>query len=185
MSKSKQFRFRGHVVVLLIAILVTACGGAQAEPTAIPTQVPTETPVPAPPTAVPTPGPGPAFEEGVVMQIPGIAKAVGPGSCEFEQADEPDMVLITIDGTALEVDDLTCTCCLQTITIGPDVRVSLEKFFAPKEQPGVSMTMNMTLKGPIAEETEAHILAGPEGAILTKEGDGFSLVYGVAFYVDK
>jgi hypothetical protein len=119
------------------------------------------------------------------MQIPGIAKAVGQGSCKFEQADEPDMVLITIDGTVPEVNDLTCTCCLKTITIGPDIRVSLEKFFAPKEQAGVSMSMKMTLKGPIAEETEAHILAGPEGAILMKEGDGFSLVYGAAFFVDN
>ena len=188
MISKTQFRNRLGVALLLVAILGTACGAVPAEPTLtptpIPTPIPTSTPEPTP-TTVPTPGPGPAFETDKVMEIPGMAKPVGQGTCKFEQADEAGMILITINGTMPVENGETCWCCVDKIFIDPNVRAPIS-MFEPKKQPGVSMTVdNMQLKGPMPEETDSYILSGPEGAQLQKEGAGLRLVSGLAFYVEK
>jgi hypothetical protein len=179
-------RFRDHlfIILVLIALMCTACGALQADPT--PTSTPSPTPTPEPtPTTAPTAGPGPAFTTDVVMEIPGVAQPVGKGACKFAQADEPGMILTTINGIIPVENGETCFCCLESIVISPNLRVPLAPFFAAKKQAGISMTMNISLKGPMAEETGIYILSGPEGASLHKEGAGFRLVNGLAFYIEK
>jgi hypothetical protein len=183
MNTKTQSRDRFCVAVLLVAMLSTACGALQAEPT--PTLTPIPTPEPTPTTA-PTPGPGPAFEMDTVMEIPGVAKPVGQGTCQFTLADEPGMMLTTINGKIPVENGQTCLCCLERIEIGPNVRVPLATFFGQKKQAGQSMIVNnMQIKGPMPEDTGIYILSGPDGASLIKEGAGFRLVNGLAYYVEK
>lgn len=177
MSSRSHFRIFSKVALLLMAILSTACGTLFAEPT--PTSIPTSTPIP---TAVPTPGPGPAFELDTVMDIPGISAIVGEGSCIYSLADEPGKITITIDGTVPVVKGMTCWSCVNQITIGPNLRIAISNFTEYASQ-GMSTTIDMSLVGPMIEETESHILSGPDGAVLEKVGAGFRLVSGLAYFV--
>lgn len=182
------------VVLLIIATSLVACGPSQAELDAQATQIaadefatqtaqaPTATPSPIPPT----PGPGPAFDLGEVMKIPDVAQPVGDGTCRFSEADEPGMILTTINGLIPVVNGETCICCVDQIHIGPNLRVPLAPFFGSREQPGTSMFFDfMQLKGPMAHESGKYIVSGPDGASLKKVGAGFRLVSGLAFYVEE
>jgi hypothetical protein len=178
MSSRSHIRIFSKVALLLIAILSTSCGTLFAEPT--PTLIPTSTPTP---TAVPTPGPGPAFELDTVMDIPGISAIVGEGSCIYSLADEPGKITIAINGTVPVVKGMTCWFCMNQIIIGPNLRVGISNFTEEPNQ-GASISLeNMQLLGPMVEETESHILSGPDGAVLEKVGAGFRLVSGLAYFV--
>jgi hypothetical protein len=184
MITKTQYINRSVVALLFISLLCTACGATQIEPTS--TLPPTLTSTPEPtPTIVPTPGPGLAFETDSVMEIPGLAKPVGQGSCKFRQADEAGMILITINGIMPVVDGKTCQCCVDLIDIGPNLRVYLSQFKSIDGSGRAAIGADMTLKDPVQEDGGNYILSGPDGAILKKIGSGFQLVSGLAYYVEE
>jgi hypothetical protein len=171
------------VGLALLMVMILACQFVQGPPTPIPptsTLAPTNTPKP---TLSATPAPGQVFSTDTVLKIPGVAKSVGTGTCIFSKANEPGKSNVTISGTIPVLDGVICLCCVETITIGPNMKIQLN-LFTPKKQPGASTTLNLSLNWDDTEEPSVYILSGPEGAKLKKVEDGFLLVDGEAFFVE-
>ena len=180
--------------LVLVVLLLIACGAP--EPTSTPTSAPTSTPTPtftptatptpaptATPTHTPTPEPGTPFSTAEVVEVPSIAASVGEGVCSFRGGEEPETLQINISGTIPVIEGKWCLCCVDSIEIGPDLKVPIAPFFTAREGQGESTTMNMSLAGPIPEDITEYILSGPEGATLKKEERGFLLVEGKAYFV--
>jgi hypothetical protein len=172
------------VGLALWMVMFLACQFFQSSPTPIP---PTSTPVPTntpKPTLTATRAPGQVFSTDVVLKIPGIAKSVGSGDCIFSKAGETGKSNVKISGTIPVLDGVICLCCVETITIGPKMKIQLN-LFTPKKQPGASTSLNLSLSWDDTEEPNVYILSGPEGAKLKKVEDGFLLIEGEAFFVKK
>ena len=158
------------------------------QPMATPTPIlPTDTP--SPPTATPTPS-HPSFSKSEVLEIPSISAVVGEGTALFAPGEAPGELRVEINGTVPIVQGNWCLCCLDTIRIEPNLQVPTTPFFVDEEAPaapgglvGESMVMDLVLSSPIPDDSTAFIVSGPEGATLRKEGRGFLLVDGEAYFL--
>jgi len=126
-----------------------------------------------------------------VVNIESISAIVGQGEAYFSNSEKPGMLNAGVDGTTPVVDGKSCIFCVKTITIGPNTKVALS-FFMERSERGKhggkvvdSITLdNIRLTGPGAtDDTTEYILSGENGATLQKEGKGFILLEGEAYYV--
>lgn len=153
-----------------------------------------------------------AFSPDEPVTIESVPDAVGEGEISFERGDEPDHIVLAIDGTVLQYDDpaaqkqYACLACIETIHLAPDMRIPLEPFFVDEvmadldpqiiesgkvttsisfEDDYVKLIFEGVVLGFLApvEDGDKVIASGPDGATLTKEGNGFLLVDGAAEYV--
>jgi hypothetical protein len=129
-----------------------------------------------------------------VVKIESISAIVGQGKAFFSNSDKPGMLNAGVDGTTPVVNGRSCLFCVKTITIGPNMKVPLSPFFVGRSEKGKhggkiveSITVdNIRLTGPGAtDDTAEYIQSGENGATLQKEGNGFILVEGEAYYVKK
>jgi hypothetical protein len=120
-----------------------------------------------------------------IVTIPSISSIVGEGVVSFTQGSEAGNLKITISGKTPVVNGKGCLFCVDKIEIGPNLIVPLDPFFMESDRPGASMSMDMSLEGPNPENMTEYILSGPQGATLRKEGNGFFLVEGEAYYVQS
>jgi hypothetical protein len=196
--KKRYFITTKKVFLLLISLVVLAallaCGIVAGVPT--PTVVPPAitpvltTPTPAPPTATSTPS-YPSFSSEDVLEIPSISVSVGEGTVLFGEGEEPGKLRVEVDGKMPVVDGMFCLCCVDTIRIEPDLQVPLTPFFLDVEVAQFTGGLlvesyeanQLVLSSPISDEATEFILSGPEGATLTKVGQGFMLVEGEAYFL--
>jgi hypothetical protein len=166
----------------LVVLLLAGCGGALAEPTATPTPLPpTATPTPVLPT--PTPMPGIPFSKDKVVTMQSISSIVGQGEASFAKGGQAETLQVQVSGTIPVVNGKSCLFCVNLIRLGPNLKVPLDPFFKEQAQQGESVAVDLGLEGPIPESVAEFILSGPNGAILRKEGNGFFLVEGEAYFV--
>jgi hypothetical protein len=125
------------------------------------------------------------------MEIPSISEIVGNGIVVFAKGEEAGKLTVTINGTIPIIAGYWCICCVDTIQIEPNLQVPLDPFFMDTEAPPApggliseSMGMNdIVLSSPIPEDAVEFIVSGAEGATLKKEGSGFRLVKGSAYFL--
>jgi len=135
--------------------------------------------------------PHPAFSADKVLEVPSISALVGEGTIHFMAGDDAQTLKMVITGKMPIVNGNWCLTCLDTVKIDPDIRVETRLFVeipAPKPVAGLIsdyMSMSNTiLSSPIHIDATEFIVAGPEGATLTKVGRGFLLVKGSAYLLD-
>lgn len=172
--KDRELLLKTTGLVLVITFLL-ACNLV---PTPAPTPTSTSTPTPTH-----TPTPGPAFSRDEVLEIPSISEVVGTGTAYFAEGKEPGTVRVLIIGTIPVVGGKTCLCCVEAIQLTPDLKIPTKPWFIDREHEGQSMTVNLELQGPIPDDATEFILSGPEGAALKKEGRGFTLTAGAAYFL--
>ena len=202
-TKTKQKVFLFLIIFVLLATSL-ACGFGASGPMSTPTSLPsTPTPVPptatpAPPSATPTPEPPtatptpsyPSFSKDEALEIPSISVIVGEGRVVFGEGEEAGKLRVEINGKIPIVEGYWCLCCVDTIRIEPNLKVPISPFFLDTEAPPPPqglisdyMEVNFVLSSPIADDATEFIVSGPEGATLTKVGQGFLLVDGEAYFL--
>jgi hypothetical protein len=175
--------------LLLTALVLLACG-LFSEATPAPTPIPPTAAYTSTPAATSTPS-HPSFSREEVLEIPSISTIVGEGTVVFAEGEDAGNLTVKINGTVPIVEGYWCLCCVKTIRIEPNLRVPMDPFFLDTEaQPAPggliseSMSMNdLVLLSPIPDDAAEFIVSGPKGATLTKEGNGFRLVEGSAYFL--
>lgn len=177
------------ITILLTTLALLACGlFSSTDPSPTPVQ-PTAafTPTPA---ATSTPS-HPSFSKSEVMEFSSISEIVGNGVVVFAKGEDAGNLTVRINGTIPIVEGYWCMCCVSTIQIEPNLQVPISPFFdntkAPPAPGGLiseSMSLNdLVLLSPIPDDAAEFIVSGPEGATLRKEGKGFRLVEGSAYFL--
>jgi hypothetical protein len=115
---------------------------------------------------------------------------VGEGTVEFAEGEEPGKLRVEIDGTIPIVEGYWCLCCVNTIRIEPNLQVPTTLFLNDIEaSPGPGgeipeyVELHVGLSFTISDDATEFIVSGPEGATLRKEGKGFLLVEGEAYFL--
>lgn len=174
--------------------------------------------LPVPLLAQEDPEPPVSFSTEEVVTIESVAEVVAEGKVRFSPGDEPEHIIIAIDGTVLlhdvyvtplSAEKHACMACVETIHLAPDMRIPLKPFFVDEamanmnpeivEDGKISITVgprfaeegyvDYSFEGVVLdflvpiEDGDEVIVSGPEGATLTKEGNGFLLVEGEATYM--
>lgn len=118
-----------------------------------------------------------------MLEIQSISASVGEGEVSFMEGEEPETLKIQINGTVPVVEGKMCLGCVDTIRIAPNLKVPTDPWFIDREHEGERVTLNLALQGPIPADATEFIVSGPEGATLRKEGKGFLLVEGEAYFL--
>lgn len=176
--------------LLLTAVALIACGLFSAPN---PTPITGTAPIAPTSTLAATPTPNyPTFSKEEILEFPSISAIVGEGTVVFAKGEEAGKLTVKINGTIPIVQGYWCICCVHTIRIEPNLQVPLRPFFDDTEAPPApggliseSMSLNdLVLLSPIPDDATEFIVSGSEGATLKKEGKGFRLVEGEAYFLD-
>lgn len=120
-----------------------------------------------------------------LTKIQSISSIVGEGEVKFSKAKKPEQITVKVSGTTPVINGKGCLFCVKTVTIEPNLQVPLFPFFFEIDQKGKSIQLTgLSLTGPAkSEKTTEFIVSGKSGAILQKEGNGFRLLKGNAYYL--
>ena len=129
----------------------------------------------------------PSIPTDTVMPIEGISQIVAEGTATFSAGPEPDTLAIRVADAKIPVNaGMTCMSCVQTIEMAPNLKISTAHFedtkhFNPTPYAVSSVSFSeRKLTGPVRENQKFYIVSGPEGAVLRKEENGFTLISGAA-----
>jgi len=156
-------------MLCLLAITLIGCDGGDAGPA---------------PDQLEIPGGATVLTREMVVPVPGISMHVARGEVSFTLGDEADTLHITVEGEATVIDGQVCMFCFERTRLGPGAAVA-DTLFADSDSPdpnaaslGVEMDLSTSL---YPEGAQLYLVAGPDGAELTKEGGGFRLRRGTAW----
>jgi hypothetical protein len=183
---------RPRVITMLLATLALLACGLFSEATSAPTHVPSSAAFTSTPVATSTPS-HPSFSKSEVMEFPSISEIVGNGIVVFAKGEDAGNLTARINGTIPIVQGYWCMCCVNTIQIEPNLQIPISPFFddtkAPSAPGGLiseSMSLNdLVLLSPIPDDAAEFIVSGSEGVTLRKEGNGFRLVEGSAYFLQN
>jgi hypothetical protein len=120
-----------------------------------------------------------------ITKILSISSIVGQGEITFSKAKNLGQITVKVSGTTPVIDGKGCMFCVNTVKIERNLQVPLYPFFFEVDQKGNSVKLTgLSLTGPAkSEKTTEFILSGKNGATLQKEGNGFRLLKGEAYYL--
>jgi hypothetical protein len=129
-----------------------------------------------------------------VTEIQGISPIVGKGKVSFKKGNNANQLKIEIHGKVPVNKEKTCYktcyCAMEKISIGPNLMVPIGVFYDECDRRlsdyGVvidSVKMDAVAELKIGEDTKDFLVSGPKGATLKKEGKGFLLINGEAYFL--
>ncbi len=156
-----------QLLLCVLALALVACGGRGATPDRL--DIPSDATL---------------LTKEMVVPVPGISTHVANGEISFALGDETETLQITVTGHATVIDGKVCMFCFERTRLGPGAVVA-DTLFQDSDSPdpnaatlGVEMNLTTTL---YPEGAQLYLVAGPDGAELSKEGGGFRLRSGTAW----
>ena len=134
-----------------------------------------------------------AFIRNELTHVPSVSETTADGGVViFKPGDGLNKIEFSVSATPMTVrvyDDKTCVLCAKIIKLAPNVKVPTGLFVnsaISKELKGAStFSVSKPFSGTISigRSKDEYIVAGKNGAVLRKEGQGFRLMEGEAFLI--
>ena len=165
----RQCTLLGSGVLCVLALALVGCDGGSAGST---------------PDQLDIPSDATLLTREMVVPVPGISMHVAKGEISFVLGDEAGTLQITVEGEATVIDGQVCMFCFERTRLGPGAAVA-DTLLVDSDSPdpnastlGIEMSLATSL---YPEGATVYLVAGPDGAELSKEGGGFRLRNGTAW----